>query len=502
RPPDDPIVKAELQAVLGRIDFHLGLHAEASELQRQAATSFAATGTHPLQLVEVELDRAETSLEAVDMKPAVSMLDAASAGLTAIADAPVRDHIRLLTLRASLAVTQRNFADAKREADAALDLARHPPVDDRLLAHALLLAGDAEWGLHALDPAEQHFRDGLTLAENTEGSEGLTVASLHRNLGIIAASRSHYADALAQVHATLDIHNKVLGPEHPQTLDDMVDIAQYEQHLGHYREARELLQKTDAIQQRTLGAESPSRAGTLVDLGLALIDDGDLDGAERAFNDAIRIWEPKLGRDFQGVQFAVGNLGHVHRLQGRLDEAEAELTEVKRTFEKQGVKDDPELFYQLGELQRLRGSKEAAVELDRQAVGFAQAKEGEGSETTALAHHYLALALRDAGDRLGAEREFRAALAYFSAMFPTTGHPQTANVQLDLAGLLAADATRHDEARQLAEQATQIREHFFGNGDSRTAAARVLASRIAQGSAGVSTDSPSKQRARHLPRSA
>ncbi len=501
RPPDDPVVKAELQAVLGRIDFHLGLHAEASELQRQAATSFEATGAHPLQLAEVELDRAETSLEAVDTKTAVSLLDAASVGLRAMPDAPVRDRIRLLTLRSTLAVTQRKFADAKREADAAVDLAHRPPVDDRLLAHALLLAGDAEWGLHALDPAEQHFREGLALAEKTEGREGLTVASLHRNLAIIAASRSHYADALAQVQSTFEIHTKILGPEHPQTLDDMVDIAQYEQHLGRYREAGELLKKTDALQRRTLGEDSPARAGTLVNLGVVLIYDGDLGGAERAFNDAIKIWEPRLGREFQGVQFAVGNLGHVHRLQGRLDEAEAEFTEVKRGFEKQGNKDDPELFYQLGELQRLRGHKDAAVELDRQAVGFAQAKEGEDSETTALAHRYLALALRDDGDAAGAEREFRAALTFFAAKFPSTGHPQTANVQLDLAQLLVADPPRHDEAQHLAEQATQIREHFFGNDDARTIAARTIAGRMAKGTAGVSTDSSSKQHARHSPQS-
>jgi serine/threonine protein kinase len=477
RPPDDAIVKAEMQAVLGRIDFRLGLHAEASELQRQAAAAFGADGTHPLQLAEVDLDRTETAVEAIDLPAAASTITAAAADLDALPDAPARDRIRLLTLRAALAVQQRKFDDAKRDGDAAVDLARHGG-DDRLLAHALLLAGDAEWGRHALDPAERDFHEALVLAESTEGADGMTVASLHRNLAIIAASRSQYADALAQVRTVLDIHSKVLGAEHPQTLDDEVDIAQYQRHLGHYRDASKLLEKVDATQQRTLGMDNPARGGTLVNLGLALMADNDLAGAERAFNEAIRVWEPKLGRDFQGVQFAIGNLGHVHRLEGRLDQAEAELMEVQRGFEKHGVKDDPELYYQLGELQRLRGNTDAALSLDHQALGFAQAHEGENSETTALAHHYLALALRDSGDTSTAEREFRAALVFFANTFPETGHPYAATVELDLAQLLAGESGRRDEARQLVGHALDIRTRFFGAGDDRTRAAHLVAASI------------------------
>ncbi len=494
KPPDDPIVKAEMQAVLGRIDFRLGLFAEASELQRQAAAAFAADGTRALSLLQTELDRSETLVEALDFKTATATLAAAESHLHAMPDAPARERTRLLTLKSALAVQQRQFADAKRDADAAVALARAAPVDDRLLTHALLLAGDAEWGLHALDAAEAHFREGLALAERTEGADGMTVASMHRNLGIIAASRSHFADALAEVRISLDIHSRVLGAEHPLTLDDMAEVAQYQQHLGHFREASELLQKTDAVQQRTLGAQSPARGGTLVNLGVALIGNDDLPGAERAFEAAIAVWQPKFGRDFPGVQFAVGNLGHVHRLQGRLDEAETELAEVQRGFEAHGVKDDPELFYQLGELERLRGHADAAVKLNRQALDAATAKEGESSESTALAHGYLALALRDSGDRAGAERELRASLAFFKSAFPETGHPLEATAQLELAALLTHDPGGHDEALRLAGAAADTRTRFFGADDARTRAAHDIARHLDKSAPGVSTHA---SRARH-----
>ena len=476
RPPDDAIVKAEMQAVLGRIDFRLGLHAEASELQRQAAAAFGADGTHPLQLAEVDLDRVETAVQAIDLSAAKTLIAAAAADLDALPDAPMRDRIRLLISRAALAVQQRKFEDARHDGDAAVALARRGG-DDRLLAHALLLAGDAEWGLHALDAAERDFNEALELAAKTEGASGMTVASLHRNLAIIAASRSRYADALAQVQSVFDIHAKVLGADHPQTLDDEVDIAQYQRHLGHYRDASLLLQKVDATQQRTSGADDPGRGGTQVNLGLALMEDDDLAGAERAFNEAIRIWQPKLGRDFQGVQFALGNLGHVHRLEGRLDLAEIELSEVQRGFEKHGVNDDPELFYQLGELQRMRANVDAALRLDRRALEFAQAHEGETGETTALAHWYLALALRDSGDAAAAEREFAQRSLFLPVHFRKRAirrRQPCSSTSRNSSPVNLTGATKRDNS----PPGIRIRTRFFGAGDERTRAAHLVAANI------------------------
>src|SRR5207248_6714484 len=88
-PPDDPIVKAELQAVLGRIDSNLGLYTQASELQRQAANAFGSADARELQQAEVELDRALTLNEMQDMQGAADVIAAASTHFAALPDAPV-----------------------------------------------------------------------------------------------------------------------------------------------------------------------------------------------------------------------------------------------------------------------------------------------------------------------------------------------------------------------------------------------------------------------------
>ncbi|HEX5124024.1 MAG TPA: serine/threonine-protein kinase, partial [Rhodanobacteraceae bacterium] len=498
RPPQDPIVRAEMQAVLGRIDYHLGLYSEASELQRAAAETFKSTGTRQLQLVQAYLDRAETAIESIEVKVASASIDAAAAELAAMPDAPARERARLSTLRSALDVQRHKFEDAKRNADAAIALARAAHLDDRLLSRALMLEGDAEWGLHVLDSAEQHFREALTLAEEADGPDALSVASLHRDLGIIHAARSRYAEALAEVQASLAIHEKVLGAEHALTLDDNEDIGKYKGHLGHFREASGILQNVDAIRARTLGAASPERGGTLINLGVALLDNDDLAGAEHAFEGAISVWQPKMGREFPGVQVALGNLAHAHYLDGRLDEAEAELGEVRTNFGKLGMANDPELSYQLGELQRRRGNAKAAVELDRNALAFSEKENGEKNETTAIAHHFLALALRDADNAAEAEREFRAALVYYADTFAVSGHPYAAAVELDLARLLAGEAGRRDEAHELAADAGRVRSQFFGPDDRRTRDAETLAERI---DASVPADASASHRAKHPHRS-
>ena len=125
-------------------------------------------------------------------------------------------------------------------------------------------------------------------------------------------------------------------------------------------------------------------------------------------------------------------------LQGQLARAEAELTEVRDTNEKHGIKDDYANYYLLGEVRRLNQDADKAVTLDRQALALARQNTGENSEPTATAHYHLGLALRDSGDAANAEAELRAALAAFANFIPKAEHPAAATTRLELGKLLAA----------------------------------------------------------------
>ena len=111
------------------------------------------------------------------------------------------------------------------------------------------------------------------------------------------------------------------------------------------------------------------------------------------------------------------------------------------------------------------------MSLDREALLRAREDAGENSRYAALAHHYLGLALRDSGDRAGAEQELRAALASFGYI-PDARHPWAATTRLALGRLLGARTDTRDESRQLLSEAVAIREQFLGAQDPRTIEAR------------------------------
>jgi len=468
----DPHLKAELQSVLGRIYSQLGLFKEAGELQRQAVEAFKLQNTSTLRLVETEIDYAYTLREQGDLAAAAIVISDASARLHTLPEANAQDAVKVLNSQSSIAIVQRDFAAAKRYGDAAVALCRQSSAGDDLLADGLLTLGNAEWGLKSLDRAEVDFREALHFMTLTRGPESWQAGALHGNLAMLLRSRSRYAEALEESEQALALNQKTLGANHPKVIAERGSLGLTHYHLGQYGQARELLEQVAAAQRAQAGADGPAQAGTLINLGLVLIEIPDLDAAEKDFAESLRIWEKNYGRQYPGAQIALGGLGSVHVLQGRFDQAEAELSEVQKADEKRGATDDASIWYWLGEARRRRNDAAGAVSLDRQALLRAQHDTGENSRYAALAHHYLGLALRDSGDGPGAVQELRAALASFGYI-PNAYHPWAATARLELGKLLATSVDTRDESRRLLSEAVVIREQFLGAEDPRTTEARA-----------------------------
>jgi tetratricopeptide (TPR) repeat protein len=246
-------------------------------------------------------------------------------------------------------------------------------------------------------------------------------------------------------------------------------------HLGHYAHARAALEQTLAAQRRKLGKDHPALAGTEINLGLVLIDSGDLAEAERILTEALDIFQKKYGREYQGTRIVLGNLGVTHMLQGDLERAEKELVEVREQESKLGLaaQDSFITLYRLGEVNRLRGNAAAAIELERTALAATQKNHGESSRYTAMAHHLLALALRDQGDASGAERELRAALASYAGYIPQAEHPLAATSRYELGLLLIQREADRPEGVRLLTEATALREKFLGVDEPHTRQARA-----------------------------
>ncbi len=466
--------KGEMSGVLGRIYYQLGLFDQADKLQESAIASLSALNEQPLLIARLESERAETMAERADLKGAAALADAAQKKIDAAANAPTIDRARVLHAKALISIVQRDFPAAERYADAALALVRNADVDTNVLFHALLAAGTARWGLGKTREAETLFREALAVALRNAGQDDLDVAQARANIGNALQNESRYAEAAEMAKQAWTTRQKVLGPNHPKTMDSQRSLGLSYFHLGLYAQARVALEQVIAAQRANLGNEHPAVAGTEINLGLTLTELREMDAAERVLNESIAIFQKKYGRDYDGVHIALGNLAALHLLQGKLDLAENELTEVRL----QDNKKPPGLdaFFtgnRIGELKRLRGDAKGAIEEDRAALEVAEKLNGDDNRYAALAHHYLGLALRDSGDERAAEKELRAALVSFAGYIPKAEHPLAAATRYELGLLL----TKHDDTRaegiRLLTDALDLRERFLGKDEPRTQQARA-----------------------------
>ena len=453
--------RAEIEATLGRIYYQIGLYEQANRLQESAQRALAAAQTPGLALVRTEIERVDTVIELPDLKLAQVLVDDAHGRLHRMTDAPLSDRVGAALAQARVAIEQRDWPKTEDFANQALALLRASTDPDRtLMFRALMTSGAASWGLTKMAESEATYRQALSFALSGDDPDSPDVAKARTNLGLTLQSQSRYREASEVEAQALATNEKILGSEHQMTLNSKRDLALAYYHLGHYPKARAMMEEVIAAERRKFGDAHPTIAGAEINLGLLLTDSGDADAAERVLTESVSIFEKKYGRDYQGVRLALGDLGAAHIAQGKLDQAESELLEVLEREKKAGT---PELgdfidTYRLGDIKRLRGDYNAAIELQRAALAASQKDHGEAHRLTANAHKYLALSLRDGGDSEGAERELRAALT----CYPDAEPPFLATVRYELGLLLLKRADGRDEGVRMLKDAADLREKFLG----------------------------------------
>ncbi|MEO7325063.1 MAG: serine/threonine-protein kinase, partial [Dokdonella sp.] len=472
--------KAEIESTLGRIYYQLGLFDQANTLQDHAIRALSAYPEHALLLLQTEAERADTLIERGDLKAAAALAADASGKADTLPRVSADKRAQFLHTQARVAISERDFTAAKRFSDAELALLRDAEgASTGFFFNALSTAGAARWGLSDYDGAAALFREGLAVASRDAAPDDMNVAHAQTNMGLILQAKSRFREAQSMYEAALATEQKVLGPDHPSTMAIRRDLGLSYYHQGLYAQARTTLEQVLAGQRAKFGNEHPALAGTEINLGLVLTDSGDLTEADRILNEALGIFEKKYGRAYQGATIALSNIAVVHMLRGELDRAAAELSEVMQRENKPGAIDPDgfSTFYRLGEVKRRQGQAAAAVELERKALVGAQKVRGESNRYTAMAHHLLALSLRDSGDGAGAERELRAALASYAGYVPQAEHPLAATVRSDLALLLIQRDADRAEGLRLLTEAVALREKFLGVDEPRTQAARVALSK-------------------------
>jgi tetratricopeptide (TPR) repeat protein len=141
------------------------------------------------------------------------------------------------------------------------------------------------------------------------------------NLAEVYGAQGKYTQAEALFSQTLKTWSRVLGPDHPSTLNTLSDFTSMYQHQGKYALAETYAAQALAGRRHALGPEHPDTMASAADLGLAYVSQGKFTESEPLAREAMEFSRKKQPDDWQGFR-AETLLGA--SLAGRKKYAEAE----------------------------------------------------------------------------------------------------------------------------------------------------------------------------------
>jgi serine/threonine-protein kinase len=371
----DPLVKAEMVEVLGRVYRSLGSYKIAEQqLRRALELQLEALPPHDLRLAASRAQLAGVLTASGSYEEAGALYKEALASLEV--GAGIAD-LRTLEVRNSIA---------------ALTRARGDNVEAQHQLEKVLADKEA-----ALGP--EHESVGTSLSD---------LADLLVEQGEAAKAERLFRRAIGILDATL-------GAEHPRSLIIKQRLARALLEWGDFDGAERLGNEIVALQRKSLGPEHPEVARTL-NSTLAPIKffRQDYAGAEAIYREIIAIQSAAFGEDHPDVAIALGNLSMMIFEQGRLNEGEAmarQVLELKRRIHEPDHLSLASSLHTLGSMLQRRAKYGEAETLLREALDIRLEQLGPRAPRVASVQHELGVVLVEQGRYADAEPLYRDALA-------------------------------------------------------------------------------------------
>jgi tetratricopeptide (TPR) repeat protein len=288
-------------------------------------------------------------------------------------------------------------------------------------------------------------------------------ARLMNQLGVLLWSKALYADAEPLLRRALAIGEKSLGPDHPDVVACLNNLAGLLRVTNRLAEAEPLYRRALAIDEKSLGPDDPKVAVGLNGLAGLLQDTNRLAEAEPLYRRALAIAENSLGSDHPDVATHLNNLAGLLRATNRLAEAEPLLRRALAINEKSLGPNHPLVATNLNNLAGLLRATNRLAEAEplyRRALAIDEKSLGPEHPNVAVGLTGLAGLLRATNRLAEAEPLYRRALAIDEKSLGPD-HPLVATNLNNLAGLLRA-TSRLAETEPLLRRALAIGEKSLG----------------------------------------
>jgi tetratricopeptide (TPR) repeat protein len=248
------------------------------------------------------------------------------------------------------------------------------------------------------------LRDNLNKAiKDLEGSaigDPLEVAGMQYTLGKSLMG-------LGEAFLAVEVHEKALatrkaklGPDHPDTLQSMNDLAGAYSDSGQLAKALPLYEAALEKQKAKLGPDHPDTLATLNNLALAYKQNGQIAKAVPLYEETLEKQKAKLGPDHPHTLMSMHNLAAAYQARGQLAKA---VPLCEETLAKRKAKlgpDHPDTLMtmnNLAEAYRASGQVGKAVPLYEETLEKMKVKLGPDHPLTLVSMHNLARAYQDSG---------------------------------------------------------------------------------------------------------
>jgi serine/threonine-protein kinase len=362
--------------------------------------------------------------------------------------------------QASVARRERDLAEeARLQAEQALG--RSEQVTGFLIG--LFEAANPDKALADTVAARELLRRGMARAEELSGQPGVqarifdAVGQVYERLGQYDRAEELFERAVA---LRLGERDEVLDPGVATSLNNLAWVLRRK---GEYARAEALHLQALAIQERLLGPEHPDVAETLMDLGFLYPYVARLDDSEAAYRRALAIRRANLGDDPRVAESLV-SLASVRRRQGYWDDAERyfrEALELQKRIYGSEHEEVAATMIHLGDILWNHEERYAAAEsVYREALGIQTRRLGDKHPKLIHGLNSLASVVSEQGDHVAAESLFRRSLAIHSDVFGPD-YPGVAGSLSDVAREVAARG-RYAEAEALERESYATWERAMG----------------------------------------
>ena len=251
------------------------------------------------------------------------------------------------------------------------------------------------------DKAESLYRRSLQIREKVLGPDHPDVATVLDNLGVLYDSLADYPKAELLLKRALEIRKGSLGSDHPKVAVSLTNLGFLHEHLGDYVSAERHYKRALEIGEKALGSNHPDVATILSRVGEMYISLMDYQKAEPPLERALAIRVESLGSSHPKVAKRLDALAQVNEGLGKFPEAQSLYQQALDIYEKAFGPYHPQIATTLQNLAVLydyQGDFEKGQHLYLRAIAIDEKALGKDHPEVAIELVNLALSYAGSGN--------------------------------------------------------------------------------------------------------